>query len=391
MSRQKLNPPIPLVILLTALLIVAGIAPVVAQVTGDAGTVTSTVAAGITLNVRNGPGLQYPAFTTLAGGQPVTLIGRDSTGAWFQLRLDDNRVGWVSGQFLLNDFLVDDLPLAGAAPEVLPTGAAPGVGGLSQGTVVNAEILNVRSGPGLNFDPFATLALSQTVALEGRDAAGGWLQIRLPDNRLGWVSSAFISSGLQIATLPEVAPATTPITSTAPVTGVGGLAQGVVVNANPLNVRSGPGLNFSPIATLPLNQAVTLEGRDAAGGWLQVRLPDNRLGWVSSAFISANLDIDTLPNVTPATTPITSTAPVTGVGGLAQGAVINANLLNVRSGPGLNFTVLATLPLGELVVLEGRDDAGAWLQIRLANGQLGWVSSAFITANLDIANLPVTG
>jgi N-acetylmuramoyl-L-alanine amidase len=321
------------------------------------------------------------------------LIGRDTTGAWFQLRLDDNRVGWVSGQFLLNDFLVDDLPLAGAAPDVLPpgAGAAPGVGGLAQGTVVNADILNVRSGPGLNFDPFTTLALSQTVTLEGRDAAGGWLQVRLPDNRLGWVSSAFISPGLQIATLPEIAPTPTPITSTTPITGVGGLAQGVVVNANPLNVRSGPGLNFSPIATLALNQAVILEGRDAAGGWLQVRLPDNRLGWVSSAFISANLDIGDLPDVTPATTPITSTAPVTGIGGLAQGAVINANLLNVRSGPGLNFTILATLPLGELVVLEGRDAAGAWVQIRLANGQLGWVSSAFMTANLDIANLPVTG
>jgi SH3-like domain-containing protein len=41
-------------------------------------------------------------------------------------------------------------------------------------------------------------------------------------------------------------------------------------------------------------------------------------------------------------------------------------------------------------VLEGRDAGGLWLQIRLADGRLGWVSSAFVTANLNIPNLPVT-
>jgi N-acetylmuramoyl-L-alanine amidase len=288
------------VLLLTALLVVAGMAPVVAQQSDDANVFTGSVAAGITLNVRSGPGLAHPAFTTLAGGQRVELIGHDNTGAWIQVRLDDDRIGWASSQFLLSDVPFDTLPIAGVAPDVPAVAApaaapAPGVGGLATGTVVNAALLNVRTGPGLNFGLFDTLTLSQTVTLEGRDANGAWLQARLPDNRLGWVSSAFISPNLQIATLPVASQTVAPVTPTVSASGFGGLAIGAVVNATLLNVRNGPGLNFTILDTLPLSRTVVLEGRNAAGSWLQVRLPDGRLGWVSGAFMNANLDVANLP------------------------------------------------------------------------------------------------
>jgi len=145
---------------------------------------------------------------------------------------------------------------------------------------------------------------------------------------------------------------------------------------------------------LAQNQAVTLEGRTADGSWLQVRLPDDRLGWVSSAFMTVNLAIADLPVAEPTapaivTLPLaTSTAP--GVGGLALGTVVDASYLNVRTGPGLNFASIGMLPLGTSLVLEGRDANGLWLQVRLADNSLGWVSSAFMESNLDITNLPVT-
>ncbi|RIK38772.1 MAG: hypothetical protein DCC55_20120 [Chloroflexi bacterium] len=377
-------------------------------VAGTGGQALGTVVNANNLNVRTGPGLAYGFLSSLPLGSSVVLEGRNADGSWLQVRLADGRLGWVSSAYMTTNLAIASLPVSEtpaapvvAAPAVTPTETAPGVGGLSVGTVTGANILNVRSGPGLNFPILTTLPLNQAVVLEGRNADGSWLQIRLADDQLGWVSSAFMTTNLAIANLPVTEPAaapvvaTPPITPTEPMTGVGGLALGTVVDATILNVRTGPGLNFGLLTTLPLGSTAVLEGRNADGSWLQIRLADGRLGWVSSAFMTANLEIANLPVVETEAAPAVETPPVTepaaGVGGLATGTVVNANLLNVRSGPGLNFPVLATLPLGESVVLEGRDTGGFWLQVRLADGRLGWVSSGFMTANLDIANLPVTG
>lgn len=52
------------------------------------------------INVRAGPGIQYPIIEKIARGEPLTGIGRtrDSTGAfWIEL---DNRRGYVSESVL---------------------------------------------------------------------------------------------------------------------------------------------------------------------------------------------------------------------------------------------------------------------------------------------------
>jgi uncharacterized protein YgiM (DUF1202 family) len=286
--------------------------------------------------------------------------------------------------------------------EQTPSTTSPATTAVITGTVVDAQDprpLNIRSGPGLEFLPFTTLALGQSVELIGRDTTGAWVQVRLADGRIGWASGRFLVSNSLLTNLPiastDPLAAIPVVTTTVSSTGTGGLATGTVVNTNRLNVRSGPGLNFNVFATLIQSQAVTLEGRNADGSWLQVRLPAGRLGWVSSAFIAANLEIANLPVITSVTAPVVSTPSVTtttpGIGGLATGMVINTNRLNVRSGPGPNFSLLTTLSLNQLVTLEGRNTDGSWLQVRLADGQLGWVSSVFVAPNLTITNLPVTG
>jgi uncharacterized protein YgiM (DUF1202 family) len=121
---------------------------------------------------------------------------------------------------------------------------------------------------------------------------------------------------------------------------------------------------------------------------LQIRLPNGQLGWVSNLYITPNLNIATLPVTTPAAAPVAD-APAAGTGGLATGTVTNANRLNVRTGPGLNFNQFATLAQNQAVTLEGRNADSTWLQVRLPSGQLGWVSSLYITPNLNITNLPV--
>jgi uncharacterized protein YgiM (DUF1202 family) len=366
-----------------------------AAVTASEGT-TGVVVDTPILNVRSGPGLLSPRITTLVLGQNIPLIGRDTVGGWLQMRLDNGSVGWVSSRFIRSDLPLTELPVV----DTTALASAPNTPAVGMGAVLQvAEPFNVRSGPGLDFPVLATLAASRYYVLTGRNADGSWLYIRLADGSTGWVSNTAATAPLDLANLPvsTAAPAlaaSPSITTTEPAPGIGGLALGTA-NPSVLYVRTGPGLNYTFLDTLAQNQAVTLEGRTADGAWLQVRLPDGGLGWVSSAFMTVNLAIADLPVVEPTAPAIvtlptaTSTAP--GVGGQALGTVVNAANLNVRTGPGLNFTSVGVVPLGTSLVLEGRNASGLWLQVRLADGSLGWVSRTFMEPNLNVANLPVTG
>lgn len=47
--------------------------------------------------------------------------------------------------------------------------------------------------------------------------------------------------------------------------------------------------------------------------------------------------------------------------------------LNVRSGPGAQFAVIDQLIAGEQLPVDGRTADGAWLRVRLPDGQIGWL------------------
>ncbi len=74
------------------------------------------------------------------------------------------------------------------------TGSAAGSGNLTA-TLVNARHLNVRSGPGMSYEPFAYLSSWQVVELTGyRDLYADWIQVVLPDGRIGWAGARYLSS-----------------------------------------------------------------------------------------------------------------------------------------------------------------------------------------------------
>jgi hypothetical protein len=67
--------------------------------------------------------------------------------------------------------------------------------GARTASVINARHLNVRSGPGFEYDPFSHLDRGQVVELTGyRDWFTNWIQIYLPDGRRGWVGVSFLAS-----------------------------------------------------------------------------------------------------------------------------------------------------------------------------------------------------
>lgn len=67
---------------------------------------------------------------------------------------------------------------------------------------------------------------------------------------------------------------------------------------------------------------------------------------------------------------------------VAPGAV------NIRSGPGLNYTVIGTLNPDTSVPVVGRNPEASWWRIRISGNQAGWVSNAVVRAS-NVEGVPV--
>ncbi len=65
------------------------------------------------------------------------------------------------------------------------------------------------------------------------------------------------------------------------------------------------------------------------------------------------------------------------------------NTVNVRGGPSTSDPVVASLPSGQQVVADGRNEAGDWLHIQLEDEQTGWVFASLVTVDGDAALLDV--
>ena len=84
---------------------------------------------------------------------------------------------------------------------------------------------------------------------------------------------------------------------------------------------------------------------------------------------------DTPITPTPSDTPTpTATPPITGI-------VASLQTVNVREGPGVNYSAIQALVPGTGVEILGQNEDGRWLNIRLDDGKQGWISSSLVYRN----------
>ncbi len=55
-----------------------------------------------------------------------------------------------------------------------------------------------------------------------------------------------------------------------------------------VNIRSGPGVNYTVIGTLNANTAMAVTGRNAEGSWWQIRITSDTTGWVAGSVVQAS-------------------------------------------------------------------------------------------------------
>jgi hypothetical protein len=78
---------------------------------------------------------------------------------------------------------------------------------------------------------------------------------------------------------------------------------------------------------------------------------------------------------TPSDTPLpTATPPITGI-------VASLETVNVREGPGVTFSAIRALVPGTGVEILGQNEDGRWLNIKMDDGEEGWISATLVRVN----------
>ncbi len=79
------------------------------------------------LNIRQGPGLNYPVISTASMGDRFPISGADPSRSWFQVQLAGGRVGWISGKPDYTELIgsPDNIPVLPAPAGTGPVSAAP--------------------------------------------------------------------------------------------------------------------------------------------------------------------------------------------------------------------------------------------------------------------------
>lgn len=332
---------------------------------------TATVVAGA-LNVRSGPGINFPVLAKLYQGNVVVLIGRSSDSSWVKVRLAPGQEGWVNAapQYIHLSVAVSSLPVVDGAPAPAP---APTTPGFIPSAAITIPAVNIHAGPGAHFAIIASSLQGHIVHMLARNHDASWVNVRIFSGQVGWVPAIFIQPNMPIANLPVAgAPTAPPAPPPQP--------------ADIRSLYSGPGTTFSIVGSVHQGQSVTLLGRNSQANWVKVLLDSGVQGWISASLVQSSVPILNLPVVNGVAAP---PAPAPQPPPQGATAVVITGALNVRSGPGIGYSSITVIHQGQVVSLLGRNNDNSWVKVRVITGQEGWVNASLIQANVAIGSLPV--
>ena len=148
------------------------------------------------------------------------------------------------------------------------------------------------------------------------------------------------------------------------------------VSASSLNLRTGPHVSYTAVAYLMEGEQVQLVGRNRAGSWVQIELYNGYRGWVNASYIRPTIDIAALPIADVALWGIT--------------AFVTNDPVPVYTGADRGFGLVGWARPGDVLALNGRNDAATWVYVYLPDGRSGWAraDSSFLPS-ASINDLPI--
>ena len=321
------------------------------------------------LNVRTGPQVRFDVLVTVTGGTEMPVLARASDGVWYQVSTAAG-VGWVNSQFTIARGNFENVPTIALSEFELPDARVvqSSVVLLSRTyglqATVNVTSVDLRSGPSSSSTPIGILFSDsqETYAVVGRttDVFGTeWIAIVVPAIGTGWIEAPKAT----ISGVPGV-----PIIGTA--------VARVVINTSFLNVRSGPGPDYTLITSVRGGTEFPVTGQSSAnGGWFQIAGSFGS-GWVNNDFVLFRGSIENVPTIENAT------------GVIAQPIAIVSVEIPLYYRPSVAFGTIGTVVPGEYVII-GRNEDFSYIEIRSVTGTLGWLITDQVIVRGNSALIPV--
>jgi uncharacterized protein YraI len=170
-----------------------------------------------------------------------------------------------------------------------------------------------------------------------------------------------------------------------------------------LNMRTGPGGQYALVTLLPPNTPLVLEARNDDISWVLGHTEDGAYrGWVAAIYLTyplgyaaARLPVSgeivgapAAPAAQPA--PEGQAPPESAPAASGESMVYTSYELNVRSGPGTNYSAVAVVPGGVGLIPEARNGDGSWILAHTTDGSVrGWLASLYLRfVGISAAGLP---
>ncbi|KHE68430.1 SH3 domain-containing protein, partial [Halobacillus sp. BBL2006] len=204
--------------------------------------------------------------------------------------------------------------------------------------VIEVDRLNVRSGPGTNYEKIGQVHSNDTYSIV--ETKEDWVKIDW-NSKKGWVAKWMV-------TITKEQNASVSSTFTAKV--------------NYLRIRSEAGLGGVIKGYLMKGDQVKVEKQK--GKWYSIK-SEGKKGWVHGDYLSTSLDSD---NSVPSKKEGLSNSDKATLGKIK----IGTKVLNVRSSNSLNSKVLKQVFKGN--TFDYIDEEDRWYQIKLSDGKTGWVA-----------------
>jgi uncharacterized protein YraI len=348
------------------------------------------------LNVRTGPGIQYGVLVTVVGGSAMPVLGIARDRVWYQVSTVVG-VGWVNSQYVLprGDFsnvpfaeapaLIDPRTVAGATTgtTVIPTDdtavnpgfAAQREWGVSVITEHTLKATPSMNGANIRNQP-ADMSIIYRVVAASFNEGTQWIQVDVPTVGVGWLeASKVVFRPIGCSNLSIIS-----------------VTQNVELKRGP----DGTGVDGGIFISLG-GEAYLL---DRVGDLYKVELNTGTVGWIEGGSIrvrqpgdvktpaciqagisSGTAGVGTTSGTTSALPPNTALAAIPRV-------IINTGFLNIRSGPGAQYSTVATLAGGAELAVLGIAPDRVWYLVQGSFGQ-GWLNSDYVLFRGDGSRLPI--
>ena len=288
---------------------------------GNTGATDKVIASGtvvdcIILKVRKGPGTGYQQVGGLAAGTWVQIYEKTSHGSTIWGRIDQ---GWIC-----LDYVELDVEVGSDENAV-------------NGVVYNCDRVNVRKGPGTNYEKVAKLNAGTKLQIFETTVVNG---VKWGRMSLGWVSMEYVKldtdsddngnagSGNSGNTGNENAGGNSGTGSGSGNTGSSGNTAkiGTIVKTTELRVRAGAGTQYDKVGTLKKGDRVVILEIAQVGDATWGRIEN---GWIHMYYVQ--LDAAEVPGGTISRTVTTE--------------------LRIRAGAGTNYDKVGTYQKGEVVLI----------------------------------------